>query len=265
MLAFDIMAKVIADDKKRKQNMGTLGDMPTAPVPGTPAPTYGSSMTKNFIPTTLGTALSIGADYAVGQYVYKDRLQTTSEQIGIESSWSESILSTIGGELLGSIVSGVLLPSSLKDFQVTSPSLDSGLAQFVKGAHSLACAYHGYKRHNNSILWSLGWGVFGNAGLAISQHFAKPLASGNPMGMTYVRDIDHSLGSDAIDNPRKRRKTSSSKAKKKSSKKAKRVSRSNPKRAKATHKKATSRKVASRKVASRKVASRKVSARRTHR
>lgn len=232
MLAFDIIAKVIQDDKKKKQNQ-TLGSTET-----TKSLSVGSK--ENFVPTTLWTAISIGTDYAVGQHMYGDRAKNTSEHVGVESSWGESILATIGGELLGGLVSSMLLPSSIKDFRVVSSSADSGLAQMVKGAHSLACAYHGYKRHNDSILWGLGWAMVGNAGLAVSQHFAKPLATRNPMGMNYVRDIDHSLGSDAIENPRRKKRKSSSKAKRKTSRKSKRVSRANPKKVASKKVKATS-------------------------
>ena len=244
MLAFDIIAKVIEDDKKKKQGLA-LGSSDT-----TKSLSMGGK--NNFIPTTLWTSISIGTDYAVGHHVYRDKSKSTPHQVGIESTWGEAILAGFGGEILGGIVSGMLLPASIKNFQVAGPSLDTGLAQVVKGAHSLACAYHGYKRHNDSILWALGWGMIGNAGLAMSQNFAKPLASRNPMGMNYVRDIDHSLGSDAISNPRKRKKKSSSKARKKSTRKSSRVSRANPKKSakskvKATHKKANAHKVVARK------------------
>jgi len=244
MLAFDIIAKVIEDDKKKKQGLA-LGSAETTK-------SLDFSRKGNLIPTTLWTSVSIGTDYAVGQQVYRNQSKITPKQVGIESTWGQALLAGIGGELLGGIVSNMLLPASIKNFQVATPSLDTGLAQVVKGAHSLACAYHGYKRHNDSILWALGWGIVGNAGLAISQNFAKPLATRNPIGMNYVREIDHSLGSDAISNPRKRKKKASSKARKKSTRKSSRVSRVNPKKSakskvKTTHKKAHTHKTVSRK------------------
>lgn len=45
---------------------------------------------------------------------------------------------------------------------------------FFWSALALAKAYHGYQRHNQSIGMMLGWALFGNLGLAVSQGFAKP-------------------------------------------------------------------------------------------
>ncbi len=246
MIAFDIVAKVIENDKNKKQKRA-LGGVDVA-------------ARSNFVPTTLRTAIAIGTDYAVGQNMYSDR-QNTSENVGIESSWSESIVATIGGELLGGLVSGLVLPSSIQKIEIGSNSVDDSLAATVKGIHSLACAYHGYKRHNDSFLWALGWGFVGNAGLAMAQHFAQPLASKNPMGMNYVRDVDHSLGSDAIENPRKKRR--SAKAKKRSSRKTTRVSRSSSKKRATSKTTAKKTRVASKLKSSHKRSSRKISARRT--
>lgn len=36
-------------------------------------------------------------------------------------------------------------------------------------------AIHGYRRHNGSIYWALGWLAFGNLGYAVSQGYGKPL------------------------------------------------------------------------------------------
>lgn len=47
-------------------------------------------------------------------------------------------------------------------------------------ASSAACAYHGYKRNNESIGWTLGWAFFGSAlpilalPIALAQGFGKP-------------------------------------------------------------------------------------------
>lgn len=49
-----------------------------------------------------------------------------------------------------------------------------GIAYQVTG---LAMIYHGYKRHNGSILWGLLWGLTGFTGIpfALAQGFGKPM------------------------------------------------------------------------------------------
>lgn len=47
-------------------------------------------------------------------------------------------------------------------------------------ASSVAGVYHGYKRHNGSILWALAWGVVGGIWpiglpLMLAQGFGKPM------------------------------------------------------------------------------------------
>lgn len=47
----------------------------------------------------------------------------------------------------------------------------------VLGFASLACAYHGYRRNNNSIGYALAWGLTNGVGIgvALKQGFAKPI------------------------------------------------------------------------------------------
>jgi len=47
----------------------------------------------------------------------------------------------------------------------------------ISSVENVLNAIHGYKRHNGSIYWALGWLAFGNLGYAISQGYAKPLLS----------------------------------------------------------------------------------------
>ncbi len=45
----------------------------------------------------------------------------------------------------------------------------------ISSVESILNAIHGYRRHNGSIYWGLGWLVFGNLGYAFSQGYGKPL------------------------------------------------------------------------------------------
>ena len=45
----------------------------------------------------------------------------------------------------------------------------------ISSVENVLNAIHGYRRHNGSIYWALGWLAFGNLGYAISQGYAKPL------------------------------------------------------------------------------------------
>lgn len=45
----------------------------------------------------------------------------------------------------------------------------------ISSVENVLNAIHGYRRHNGSIYWALGWLAFGNVGYAISQGYGKPL------------------------------------------------------------------------------------------
>ena len=101
-----------------------------------------------------------------------------------------------------------------------------------------ANAYHGYQRHDKSLLAGIGWGLFGNIGMAIQQGYGLPMEH---KAESKFLDMPSLV---PVSNPKARRKTSS-KAKARKRK---------------THSKVSARKVRSRKTS--KVASK---SRKTHR
>ncbi len=60
------------------------------------------------------------------------------------------------------------------------PSAGSVVYSMVATASMLASGYHGYKRHNGSVGWAIGWGILGaifpilTPGVALIEGYAQP-------------------------------------------------------------------------------------------
>ncbi len=86
-------------------------------------------------------------------------------------------------------------------------------AEFVSTAWDsfefLANTYHGYQRHDKSLLAGIGWGLFGNVGMAIQQGYGLPMQLQEEKGR--FLDMPPMI---VIHNPKakKRRKTTKGKA-----------------------------------------------------
>lgn len=73
-------------------------------------------------------------------------------------------------------------PAPVVERQAVPKNEDSlaAVKSAVGFASSVAGVYHGYKRHNGSILWALAWGVVGGIWpiglpLMLAQGFGKPM------------------------------------------------------------------------------------------
>jgi hypothetical protein len=158
MLALDIMNQVIEKDQLYKKSKG-LGSTDMD----------GSS---DGLATVVSLGSEMAAGYAVGQYALEGK--TAPEGYGRDTGWLPTIGVGIGSSILGSFVASMLFPGS---------SNWSGRTTTVGGLANLAYVganiYHGYKRHNDSIAWALGWGIAGNPGFAVAQGFAKPIVKEN--------------------------------------------------------------------------------------
>lgn len=155
MLAFDIMNQVIEKDKLRKVTKG-LG-------------TTVYSDNASSLGTVVGASAALAAGYAMGNYVLEGK--NAPEGFGRETTWGPTIGVGLASPILGALVSSILLPSAA----ATDTDSKNTLGSLISMAEGAANIYHGYKRHNESIAWAIGWGVFGNAGYAVSQGFAKPI------------------------------------------------------------------------------------------
>ena len=202
MLVFDIFKKVLARGNRKKSSMGN-------PQLGFSTDTTPSSLAVG----VASTLADIGTSYAIGKGMYKDRAAGTSSNQGIESTMVESGISVVGGNVAATLV-GHGMVSLLG---VTNPVEQQNTLErrwWLEGLASLPCFYHGYKRHNNSFMWGLGWGMFGDLGLAAAQNFGKPLpveGRRNPSEMLGGDDGDMlELDEEIIEleNPRRKRKMS---------------------------------------------------------
>ncbi len=111
-------------------------------------------------------------------------------------------------------------------------------------------AYHGYKRHDGSILSALGWGLFGNVGMAIEQGFGLPI-DGSKYDMSNHPELL------PISNPKQKRRSS---AKKSSAKRAS-AKRASAKRSSA--KKSSAKKSSAKKSSAKKSSAKRASAKRS--
>jgi len=66
-----------------------------------------------------------------------------------------------------------------------------------------ANAYHGYQRHDKSLLAGIGWGLFGNVGMALQQGYALPMEQKEESRFLDMPSLV------PITNPKAKRKTSS--------------------------------------------------------
>jgi hypothetical protein len=73
-------------------------------------------------------------------------------------------------------VSTALTEENIKQAQNVWEKTQSATITYasISALESICNAIHGYKRHNGSVYWALGWLVFGNLGYAISQGYGKP-------------------------------------------------------------------------------------------
>jgi len=154
MLALDIMNQVIEKDRMSKQNrgLGSIGDGENA----------------SGLATLVRFGSNTAAGYAVGQYALEGK--TAPEGYGRDTEWLPTIGVGLGSSILGSFVANMLFPEAgnLADRKTL-------LGGILNVAYVGANMYHGYKRHNDSIAWALGWGIIGNPGFAAAQGYAKPL------------------------------------------------------------------------------------------
>lgn len=156
MLALKIMKDVIQKDAVRKQKeTQSLGALAS----------YGAINPDSALATLAAAAATQGAGYGLGQYVLEDN--QVPEGFGRDAEWMPTVLSTMAASLV--------VPSLFSIGDSTPSGTRGRLGEALDTLESLALFYHGYKRHNDDILWALGWAFFGNAGFAAAQGFAKPL------------------------------------------------------------------------------------------
>ncbi len=121
----------------------------------------------------------IGASYGMANAVMSKEAKAYKEKgYGAASGWE-----TAGVAEITSYLTTTLMYKVLSDQGLPFTNRDEGLDfyhilrnHFILGFPLFALnSYHGYKRHHDDFWWGVGWGLFGNTGLAIAQGIAKPL------------------------------------------------------------------------------------------
>ena len=122
---------------------------------GKKVPTY-----SNDLPYIGRDVASVGTGYSAGYAIYQ------REGAEVSNTNVEALIALSAGSALGFVACKALgLP-----INVVPRSAISYLS-------SAACAYHGYKRNNNSIGYALAWSLCSSTGLgvAIAQGYGKAI------------------------------------------------------------------------------------------
>jgi len=125
----------------------------------------------------------VGTTYGISRVVMGNDAKSYQDYgYGATSGWGTAIASSIVGtatnigmfwgleQSIGSPFVNEQESATIMDLfsnSITEWAIDVPIA--------IANAYHGYKRHNDSVGWGLGWLLFGELGLGIAQGFGKPL------------------------------------------------------------------------------------------
>ena len=188
----------------------------------------------NDVPAVIG--ISLGSWFASNMlqyYVFDPLLGTAIPETTIEIDVDNPADLEKSQLLKSSGISSDVAANAIQG--LIGAELVSSTVDFIE---FFANAYHGYQRHDKSLLAGIGWGLFGNIGMAIQQGYGLPMEH---KAESKFLDMPSLV---PVSNPKARRKTSS-KAKARKRK---------------THSKVSARKVRSRKTS--KVASK---SRKTHR
>lgn len=162
-----------------------------------------ASITSDVVETTLEQIVGVGVSSAI-----MGRASDPTSDYGKDTSWGAAITAGIVTRIATQILDEIVLQPHLghvKEIIVGNPETDEGRKQiddfqleYLRDsvdsyfetktvlpylsnlAVSSLNAYHGYKRHNNSPAWALGWFLatssgLSNLGLAYNQGFAKPI------------------------------------------------------------------------------------------
>jgi len=134
---------------------------------------------QTFVGTLSYYLADIGVSYSVANAIMSKEAKAYKEKgYGAASGWETAgaaeIASYLTSDLMYNILNNAGLPFTNRDegldfYHILRNHFILGFPLFSKNS------YHGYKRHNNDFWWGLGWGLFGNTGLAIAQGIAKPL------------------------------------------------------------------------------------------
>ncbi len=125
----------------------------------------------------------VGTTYGISRVVMGSEAKSYQDYgYGATSGWGTAIASSIVGTatnlgMFWGVEQSIGSPFVDENENATLADLfsNSMTEWAIEVPIAIANTYHGYKRHNDSVGWALGWLFFGELGLGIAQGFGKPL------------------------------------------------------------------------------------------